>query len=71
MDPNATLRNIRHCVQEIDDIENEPVSTTPGGHILYHRRRAEAGSELARYIQALDTWMQGGGFMPSEWSKHR
>jgi hypothetical protein len=57
MDPNANLEEQRRLVKFfLDDGE----STNPTAVALHAVRLAE----LAR---ALDEWIKGGGFLPSDW----
>jgi hypothetical protein len=52
MDPNETLARIREL-------------TTLAFEKEIGRAEAE---ELAELVMSLDTWISGGGFLPSDWS---
>lgn len=56
MDPNQALKNARASVARIDE------SITPS---------EEDVAALADAFEALDGWLSGGGFLPTEWSGSR
>lgn len=58
MDPNQTLKEIRALVREIFNTDD------PARELL-------AGQELAEKIEALDRWLEGGGFLPTGWQAAR
>lgn len=52
MDPDATLARIRAIVAVFH--------TTDNGNL-------DLAVELTDYVANLDTWLTGGGFLPSAW----
>lgn len=60
MDPNQTLSDIRELVIRIQDAEDS------GADQVEHVAMA-----LAEKVNALDTWMSNGGFMPGLWEENR
>ena len=57
MDPNATLREIRKLVEEIQrrTLDEEECNVS------------DDFVRLAELTQALDEWICKGGFLPNEW----
>jgi hypothetical protein len=57
MDPNAALAAIR---QAVDQLAHEPntIASTP---------TYEAVRQFIEHFEALDEWLQRGGFMPEAW----
>jgi hypothetical protein len=58
MDPNATLASIRELISDIDRRARD------GEHIGADRAYA-----LIEPIEALDTWLSRGGFLPTDWER--
>ena len=56
MDPNAVLANMREFAAKILASEAED------------GRESFAAVDLAAAVENLDTWLKGGGFLPSEWN---
>lgn len=54
MDPNETLRQLRHVVQ----LNNQDNLITDDHTLDYVLER----------VQALDTWLTDGGFLPDDWA---
>ena len=57
MDPNETLRRLRQMAAtaiEVDSSESTNVA-------------AVDLTEMAEHFQALDQWIQNGGFLPANW----
>lgn len=54
MDPNATLAEIRALIRAFFAADDE-------------NRMTDIGGELAEKIEALDRWLEGGGFLPDAW----
>lgn len=54
MDPNETLRLLRLTVAQMRVDESPEI------------RKAHA-DEIAEYVEALDGWLSGGGFLPDAW----
>ena len=60
MDPDETLKRIRALAARIiavADKDDEDMSSE--------------GLELAELVQALDTWIASGGFLPRAWENRR
>ena len=57
MDPNACLAEIRALVDKINSDDAVKDLEYCGG----------LGAELAEKIDALDSWITRGGFIPREW----
>jgi hypothetical protein len=53
MDPNETLKIIRDLIEEILDPEAPATDTN--------------GRDLAEDVQALDSWLSRGGYLPEAW----
>lgn len=60
MDPNTALENALKAAQAILAAQD---SDEP--------QKAEHAEILAEAFMALHGWMENGGFLPSEWRKHR
>ena len=58
MDPDETLRIIRALAAQIPVEENDYRSQ---GVYRQHVR------DLCEHVEALDTWLRGGGFPPADW----
>lgn len=61
MDPNKCLADIRMLVS---------VLKTPGNECP-EDIRAEDVQDLLDNVEALDTWLSAGGFLPKEWTRER
>lgn len=55
MDPNVTLERIRNIL-------STPYQDSDGDDLF---------SELCDLIEALDTWLSAGGFLPIAWERKR
>lgn len=66
MDPNANLREQRELVQSIhaliDGCNEDGTMTRESEESLMHD-----ASRLAELVEALDTWIMRGGFIPDDW----
>lgn len=60
MDPNETLRMLRAAISAWEDT----VGSHQGEHI-------SAGGGMRDAALALDEWLTGGGFLPSDWERDR
>lgn len=56
MDPNAALQEIRELLADV-------FATDPAAN----ERWQDAALDLAQHVTNLDTWISGGGFLPTEW----
>lgn len=56
MDPNATLNRIRILTARM---------------LADGAPESDDAAELAELVSALDSWILGGGFLPSDWAKGR
>ena len=56
MDPDVCLDNIHDTIEKIDWAGNDS-------------EIAVYVEDLAGYIEAMDSWLSNGGFLPSKWSK--
>lgn len=56
MDPDETLRMIRHYVALLNNAAGMRTAIM-----------AECGENLAEYVEAMDEWLSKGGFLPKEW----
>lgn len=63
MDPNETLKRIRELARRVRETER----VDPNNFSTYTAN----ADELAFAIDALDSWITRGGFLPSDWSKGR
>ena len=54
MDPDETLRLLRLTIKQMRVDENPYI-------------KAAHAEEVAEYFEALDGWLAGGGFLPSDW----
>lgn len=54
MDPNANLEEQRRLIAKMLDSESEYIDT-------------DDAIRLAEYAQALDIWIEKGGFLPKPW----
>lgn len=59
MDPNQALKNLREMAARILDSDQDDAETP------------QLAQELAEQFEALDGWLAGKGFLPSEWSGAR
>ena len=57
MDPDACLSEIRETILALKEAGNRGSVIEAYGH----------GETLAEYVQALDEWLTGGGFLPASW----
>jgi hypothetical protein len=65
MDPNATLAEIRKGIADLaGDVDNTE-------HPNYEDLLEMSVQSLAENFEALDEWLQKGGFLPSDWAKGR
>ena len=55
MDPNANLKEQREIVARMIDEDSESVDT---GDAV----------RLAELVEALDSWISAGGFLPTSWN---
>lgn len=60
MDPNITIREIRAIIASWKLLEKE------GGGV-----DLTEVDKLVEYIDALDTWILKGGYLPEDWQKAR
>lgn len=56
MDPDATLRDIRDLIDEIN-------ATTDKARLV------DLSGQLTEKVEALDTWITSGGFLPASWAR--
>jgi len=56
MDPDATLKQLRALVRDVQDQEEEEFPDL-----------TEQAEEFAELFEALDDWLKGGGFKPRAW----
>lgn len=61
MDPDQCLAEIRELYKRLQD-------PTPSNKTLTTVQYEHAAYELAEKMQAMDEWLQKGGFLPTEWS---
>lgn len=62
MDPDQVLKDIKALTDELVDVG---LADSIGGPAL------EKVQELVNKVDSLDSWMRIGGFLPTEWRKHR
>ena len=63
MDPDETLRMIRHYRAEVQRMRD---AADRGVRVDRHDFNVAAES-LAEYVEALDEWLSKGGFVPAAW----
>jgi hypothetical protein len=59
MDPDATLQEIRRIIQ-LNNTAGQPDSDGIDGDEI---------GRLFEYVEALDNWITGGGFIPTDWGQ--
>jgi len=64
MDPNVTLRELRSAIESMrryqdNDTDHPGYCVVPNGTVTTAMER----------FDALDAWLQGGGFLPAEWTR--
>lgn len=65
MDPNESLRLMRETILRIQRIEDGEDYEGKTQELAY------LASTLATLSDSLDSWMSGGGFVPSAWARNR
>lgn len=66
MDPNANLAEIRNAVADIITAERDSVDNAATGAAIY-----DTAVRLAELVEALDSWVCKGGFLPDAWKGGR
>lgn len=61
MDPNEALRQIRLLIKQMR-VEDAPISGVARPEFVQHAR------DLAEQVEALDEWLDKGGFPPDAWT---
>lgn len=73
MDPNANLKKQRALSAEILRLVDQlHTDATPAGvatDAKLYQRIGPLASDLAEHVEALDTWIKGRGFLPSDWKR--
>ncbi len=64
MDPNATLQIIRAKSAEVVALRDSHNADSPETLLAI----SELADELAAAVQALDSWIDRGGFLPTAWA---
>lgn len=67
MDPSATLVALRANAARVDDIIDH--ADDEGYTDAELAELADLASELAEQVNALDSWLQGGGHLPASWQR--
>ena len=63
MDPDEALRQIRLLVKQMQVEDDVPVSAGTRPEFTQHAR------DLMEAVDGLDTWISGGGFLPTAWKE--
>lgn len=73
MDPNANLNKQRALSAEIlrlvDKLHCEATPIGMASDAATYERIGGLASQLAEHVEALDTWVKGGGFLPNDWKR--
>lgn len=69
MDPTENLKSQMRLVVNI--VRTIDGSEDINGDIPSLHKVARMANELAEHVDALNTWLSKGGFLPDQWSKER
>ena len=72
MDPEKALQALREAVRDMKYRE-DAASNDPGHRAMRARTfdHMDPILEFIKHFEALDEWLQKGGFLPADWNKNR
>lgn len=62
MDPNETLRRLRELLSTRQNLDDDDQDND--------QELIRVGDDIAELVEALDTWLTKGGFLPAAWTRN-